>query len=214
MKRSILLIATVVILVLCISPMAFATESEISTKEAAALNISNFLLDQEESVGKLNRVADSLPIDVQEYTLENGDIVRKEVRELEVSHDLKITNIRTFVIRGTTYEVEDSYGLFWGGQIGGGGWLVAEYEYEHPTINSPNDMTTLILDADGRCEDLISQYRLINTEETWDDEESYNPSAEVVFEMEVKVGLFWQDITYTNTCEFDRYGVPDFSWFD
>jgi hypothetical protein len=48
-------------------------------------------------------------------------------------------------------------------------------------------------------------YRFVNEEGTWETGEPYNPSAQVVFEMEMIIPgtIYWQDVTYTNTCEFD-----------
>lgn len=97
---------------------------------------------------------------------------------------------------------------------GAGGYMVAVYKYTHPTINNPNSMTTKFYGADGHCEDLNSNWRLVNETGTWDTNESYNPSAKVVFDMQYRLTLttVWKDATYTNTCEFNSYGEASFSW--
>lgn len=78
-------------------------------------------------------------------------------------------------------------------------------------------MTTQIYGASGHVENLDTMnYRFVNVEGTWDTGESYNPSAQVVLEMEMEMEtpetIYWQDVTYTNTCEFNSYGEASFSW--
>ena len=222
-RRSIILTIFATMMVFCFSHMAFAAEPHLSEKEAAAVNISNFWLDKDKSIEKLNEVADAPVIDVQEYTLSNGDEVRVEIRELEVSDDLTITNKRTYIISATTHTISDEYGLPWGGQAGLGGTLIATYKYQHPTIDGPNSMTTKFTSASGRAEDLmweiineiIGGYRLVDTDAHWDDDESYSPEASVEFNMQVKSPTPtapWQDFNLTNICAFNRYGVASFDW--
>ncbi len=127
-----------------------------SAKEKAAKHISEFMSDRDKSISALNKAAESSVIDTEEYTLKNGDKVKKEFRKFKVDDNLTIENERTYTISATMYTVEDSYGLFWGGVPGAGGYMVAVYKYTHPTINNPNSMTTQFYGASGHVRNLDS----------------------------------------------------------
>lgn len=216
-KKLTTILAMLFIVGLLVPGIAFANSAEVSekdsAKENAAKHISEFMSDHGRSISALNKAAKAPVIDAEEYTLSNGDKVKKEFRKIKVDNDLTIINTRTYIISGTMYTVTDSYGLFWGGVPGAGGELVAVYKYSHPTINNPNSMTTKFHDADGYARNLDTQnYKFIYADGTWDPDESYNPSANVAFYMQVRSGFVWNDITYVNTCTFNSYGEASFSW--
>lgn len=174
----------IVIVGLLVPGMAFANSAEVSEKDSAKKNaakhISEFLSDRDKSISALNKAAKAPVIDTEEYALSNGDKIRKGFRKSKVDDNLTIESTRTYTISATMHTIEDSYGLFWGGVPGAGGYMVAVYKYTNPTINNPNSMTTQIYGASGHVENLDTMnYRFVNEEGTWDTGESYNPSAAV-----------------------------------
>lgn len=207
--RSLSAICALFLLVTCFSPYASAA----SQQAIADYQISQFLADKELSVQKLNETAQLPAIETVEYALFNGSNVTVETRELKVSDELTIVNTRTITSNPDDHTIKDTYGLFWGGIAGAAGELTAYYDYTYTDILSPNYMKTQIYNAGGYGTDIDDdEYKLDGVRPTWDSAASHTASGSVTFLMQSKIGIFWQDLTYVHTCEFDSYGLAHMSW--
>jgi hypothetical protein len=195
---------------------AYANANSIIQNEIAQKQITEFIQNKSSFISTMNSVA-NVPADtITEYTEEDGSIVTKEIRSFTNSQGIEVVNTRTYVSRGSTKSVTDSYGLYYMGIPDGGGTMNAQYIYSYEKIDSPNQMTTKFHSAEGYCVDLLDDlYEFINDVPRWDTEADYNVSADVTFHMRAKVaGVMWQDIDYKHTCSFDKYGIAHMSWFE
>ncbi|MFR6290056.1 MAG: hypothetical protein ACLUKQ_01225 [Peptococcaceae bacterium] len=209
MKKFAAVVATAA-MVCSVGMPAFAVEmSELEQKAIATEKVNAFVQDKEVFVEAMNQVANKEADIVTNADLDD----RIEVRELQIGNGISIVNTRTFSTRESTRVVDDSYGLFYMGMEGAGGTITAQYVYSYAKIDSPNQMTTLIHSASGYASGL-NNYQLVNTVPRWDTVASYTPSASVKFNMKQQLtGGAWMDCSYEHTCQFDKYGGANMSWF-
>lgn len=193
-----------------------AYANQLTQNEVAQKQIAEFVQNKSTFVSTMNSVANSPANKVTKYNEKDGSIVTKEFRSFTTTQGIEVINTRTFISKGSTKSVTDSYGLYYMGIPDGGGTMNAQYIYSYETIDSPNQMTTKFHSAEGYCKDLLDNvYKFVNAVPRWDTEAYYNVSADVTFNMQTKVaGVMWQDISYKHTCSFDKYGIAHMSWFE
>lgn len=193
---------------------AFAADSEVelaATKAQANEKIAEFMMDSDSFLAALNQVS------AQEVSSSTWNLrERQEVRELTLDNGITITNTRTITkTTENSKNIEDEFGFQYAGIPGALGSIVAEYEYYYETIDGPNQMKTMLVDAGGYAKNLdTNYYRFTDADGHFDGASSYNETASVDFYMQFFTStlLGWEDIEYTHTCTFDKYGSYTMQW--
>jgi len=212
-KKAVAVVLTVA-MAMSVGVPAFAAE-ELSKETQVQANevMAEFMLDSEAFVSALNQVASQEAIRTTWGVQE-----RQEVRELTLDNGITIINTRTLTVNAdNSRNIEDEFGFQYAGIPGGLGSIIAEYEFFYETIDSPNQMKTMVIYAGGYDRDLDDfYYEFIDADGHWDNKSSYTETASVDFYLEFRpaITIGWQEVEYTHTCTFDKYGSYTMRWFE